>query len=477
MVREVPGSSPRSLRPRPVQDRAIRTVDAVLGATIGLIEKQGEDAVTVQQVLNSSGVSSGSLYHHFGDRDGLIAAAQVTRFLRVIEMDEALYRVVSSKAGEATLLERAEQLAQLALSEDRQRLRWIRISAIASAHQRPALHATLSYAMTRLFDAMELQVSAAKKLGELPTAIDARTLAIYATIYGHALVLNDLDPTASDQAGWLDVQRATFRAVFRPSAPAPDISSSMESREASRRRLERARDRLQRLDLPCTDLSLLEDGLAPQGSGRRGRRPSSLDEPARRAVSLATDAVLTGRARELTAESVMAEAGLSTGGFTRRFGNRAGLLDAARLDIELQREYELITDFTALIERSPDHAAFRAGILGWISSFSVGEQQHRVPIALELLAASQTDDVLRSSLAGLSQRATDLLIERIVVAQERELIRSDLTPHGIARLLQSHPIWFEIMRLDNTPPPPLAWVPLLEGLLSGLDPAMALVSH
>jgi AcrR family transcriptional regulator len=473
MAREVSTLFPRDLRPRPVQQRAISTVDAVLSATIDLIEQQGEDAVTVQQVLDRSGISSGSLYHHFRDRDGLIAAAQVTRFLRVTEMDEELYRAVVSTDTRTTLLEQAERLAQFALTGDRQRLRWVRISAIVSAHQRPVLHETLSHAMTRLFDAMELHVAAAKKLGEVPDAIDARTLAIYATIYGHALVLDDLDPTATDHQGWLDVQRATFRAIFRPSTPAPEVTSSTDGREASTRRLERARDRLQRLDLPCTDLSLLADGLAPQGSGRRARRPSSLDDQAQLAVSLATDAVLAGRARELTAESVMEATGLSTGGFTRRFGNRAGLLDAARLDIELQREHELLTDFTALVRHSPDHAAFRAGILGWIAGYALETQQQRVPVALELLAASQTDDVVRSSLSSLSQRATDLLIERIVIAQERGLVRSDLTPHGIARLLQGHLIWFAIVRLDTTPPPPAAWAPLLEGLLSGLDPALA----
>jgi len=469
--------APQALRPRPVQQRAVGTVDAVLSATIELIERHGEAAVTVQQVLDRSGVSSGSLYHHFRDRAGLIAAAQVTRFLRVIEIDEALYRVVGSDDDAIPLAERAERLAQVALSEERQHLRWVRISALASAHQRPALHTSLSEAMTRLFDAMEQQITAAKHRGELPAAIDPRTLAIYATIYGHALVLNDLDPPSTDPAGWLDVQRATFSAILQPSTPAPRITSSMENCEASQRRLERARDRLQRLDMDCTDLLLLEDGLAPQGSGRRGRRPSSLDDHARHAVRIATEAVLTGRARELTAEAVMAATGLSTGRFTRRFGNRAGLLDAARLDIELQREHEMLTDFTNLIEHSPDHAAFRAGILGWIASFQPNGQHLRVPVTLDLLAASQTDDVLRASLAGLSQRATDLFIERIVRAQQRGLVRSDLTPHGIARLLQGHSIWFAIVGLDRTPPPPIAWAPLLEGLLSGLDPARAAPEH
>jgi AcrR family transcriptional regulator len=473
MAKEWNGPSPTALRPRPVQQRAVGTIDAVLTATIGLLEESGEAGVTVQQVLSRSGVSSGSLYHHFGDRDGLIAAAQVARFLRVVEIDDVLYRAAAAIEAEDTstrLVTQFEQLIRHAISPERQEMRWVRISALASAHQRPALHDTLSAAMSRLFDTLEGIFTHEQRIGTLAADISPRTLAIYATVYGHGLVLDDLDPDAADQDGWLDVQRATFHAIRDDGSPRPTPSAPSGLPDHVRRRLERARDRLRRLEESETYLALLEDGLAPQG-GRRGPRPASLDDASREVLAVASAAILAGRGRELTVEEVMAATGLSTGGFTRRFGNRAGMMDAVRLDIELRREHELLVDFARLVETAGDARAFRAGILGWVSGLSDSEPQHRTHVALDLLVSSRTDPILRTAFAGLTQRSTDLLVELIVHAQQRGLIRDDLSPQGIARMLQGHPIWFAMIGLDRAAPDPATWMPLLDRLLRGLDPS------
>ncbi len=45
-----------------------------LAAALALFEAQGVAATTVEQVRDRAGVSIGSLYHHFGSRDGLVAA-------------------------------------------------------------------------------------------------------------------------------------------------------------------------------------------------------------------------------------------------------------------------------------------------------------------------------------------------------------------------------------------------------------------
>lgn len=51
-------------------DTRINTVEAVIE-----LAASGLDAVTIEAVVRVSGTTNGSIYHHFGNRDGLLSAA------------------------------------------------------------------------------------------------------------------------------------------------------------------------------------------------------------------------------------------------------------------------------------------------------------------------------------------------------------------------------------------------------------------
>ncbi|MFM7871298.1 MAG: TetR/AcrR family transcriptional regulator, partial [Actinomycetota bacterium] len=53
--------------------------------TRNLVSRLGVDAVTVEMVLTDSGVSKGSLYHHFKDFDALIETVQVRSFSEFVD--------------------------------------------------------------------------------------------------------------------------------------------------------------------------------------------------------------------------------------------------------------------------------------------------------------------------------------------------------------------------------------------------------
>ena len=57
---------------RPIAER--RSRERALVAALALFEIQGVAGTTIEQVRDSAGISIGSLYHHFGSRDGLVAA-------------------------------------------------------------------------------------------------------------------------------------------------------------------------------------------------------------------------------------------------------------------------------------------------------------------------------------------------------------------------------------------------------------------
>ncbi|MEP9364033.1 TetR/AcrR family transcriptional regulator [Nocardioides sp. CN2-186] len=72
----------------PLQTRSSSSADRMLDATLELLEAGGLQAVTVAAVAQLAETSNGSLYHRFGDRAGLLLAAQ-DRALSTIETETA----------------------------------------------------------------------------------------------------------------------------------------------------------------------------------------------------------------------------------------------------------------------------------------------------------------------------------------------------------------------------------------------------
>lgn len=79
-----PEHAPEGLRRAPLQSRSQDSTDRMLDAALAIIAREGMAGLSIAAVSRESGVSNGALYHRFGDRHGLVVAAQ-DRFLDRIE--------------------------------------------------------------------------------------------------------------------------------------------------------------------------------------------------------------------------------------------------------------------------------------------------------------------------------------------------------------------------------------------------------
>ncbi|GHH89449.1 TetR/AcrR family transcriptional regulator [Streptomyces capillispiralis] len=89
----------------PKQHRGEVTAEQLLDAALRVFAESGEQGLTVQAVTRASGVSMGSLYHHFGSLDGLVTAL-LTRWLERLlgEMVTALEQAESARDGVGALV-------------------------------------------------------------------------------------------------------------------------------------------------------------------------------------------------------------------------------------------------------------------------------------------------------------------------------------------------------------------------------------
>ncbi|WP_327430761.1 TetR/AcrR family transcriptional regulator [Streptomyces sp. NBC_01236] len=84
----------------PKQQRGEATVELLLDAALRVYADAGEQGLTVSAVTKASGVSLGSLYHHFGSLDGLLAALTQRWLGRLLgEMVTALGHTRTARTG------------------------------------------------------------------------------------------------------------------------------------------------------------------------------------------------------------------------------------------------------------------------------------------------------------------------------------------------------------------------------------------
>ncbi|MGW1812232.1 TetR/AcrR family transcriptional regulator [Streptomyces sp. NPDC002125] len=90
----------------PKQHRGEVTSDLLLDAALRVFVASGEQGLTVSAVVEASGVSLGSLYHHFGSIDGLIAALSHRWLDRLLgELAKALGDSGTAEEGIAAVVE------------------------------------------------------------------------------------------------------------------------------------------------------------------------------------------------------------------------------------------------------------------------------------------------------------------------------------------------------------------------------------
>jgi len=178
----------RPARRRAEQSRAIQKIDALVEATVRVLEADGEAGVRVAEICDQVGVSYGSVYHHFGDREGLIRAAQFARLRAQPGQDiESFASALDGNAG--SFIDSLMEICRSIASIERGPVREVRTSVLASTHGRPELRGPVDELETKVMDDLEAVVIKAQELGITDSAVDARALAAYLAAVSYGLVL------------------------------------------------------------------------------------------------------------------------------------------------------------------------------------------------------------------------------------------------------------------------------------------------
>ncbi len=197
------------------KERLVRTV-------LELASEGSFDDIKVEDVLASSGVSTGSLYHHFEDFDHLIETAMVERY---VELQNAGFLLVGSALDEAEDrddLERRLVDASVAyLKLNTPEVRFDRARILAAADRSERLRGILGEAQQELTDSLAGMFARAQRPeGLLDPELDPRAIAVLVQAYTFGRVVDDVVPEPMEQTKWLELVLTVFMRGLVPD-PAP----------------------------------------------------------------------------------------------------------------------------------------------------------------------------------------------------------------------------------------------------------------
>ena len=191
-------------RREPVERGVHPTKATLLDTAVTLLDTLHVDQITAEMVLDRSGVSRGSLYHHFEDLPDLLETALVARFARAIDESVARLRTAYAKAGSVDDLRRF--LGEVTRGTQARRLaarRKQRVIAFAEALDSERMLARLGLEQRRLTGAMTDVIAAAQERGWMRRELDPHAVAVLIQSYTLGRIIDDVDPEGVDEAAWI----------------------------------------------------------------------------------------------------------------------------------------------------------------------------------------------------------------------------------------------------------------------------------
>jgi AcrR family transcriptional regulator len=177
------------------------TRDALITAATGVLETRAPEDVKVDEILAASGISSGSLYHHFRDLSDLIDHAMIARFANYSHRNiDALVELTDKARDRESLSELFRAYIASQAAPDRADARTMRAQVVARATHDERFRALFLAEQDRVIGAVADLAREFQSRGLVDSTLDPTAIAVFFGIYNIGLVINDLltDPASPD---------------------------------------------------------------------------------------------------------------------------------------------------------------------------------------------------------------------------------------------------------------------------------------
>jgi AcrR family transcriptional regulator len=190
-------------------------MQAVLDAVGERLMNADESLIRIPEICEATGVNYGSVYHHFGSREGVIDAAYHQMFSKLAEEDIAVLHMVSVSAQsyDDYVVSVQGLIGTFASGEERKARRALRARIVAASMTRPELRQLIGATQSRLTSELRRIVEYGQERNWLTSDISAQTIAVMIQVLLVGRTIDDVSATPIDNAEW-EVSMGLLLAVL-----------------------------------------------------------------------------------------------------------------------------------------------------------------------------------------------------------------------------------------------------------------------
>lgn len=195
------------------------TRERLVDTTVQMLDSRDIDQLNINEVLETAGISKGSMYHHFHDFDDLINAALVRRFTRGVDADiTQMQGILTSTRTASQFFSAIEELTTQVHTPERSNRRAERAAVLARAHEYEQLRAALAGEQYRLTTALADIIREAQSRGWIDAEVDPVAFATFVQAFTLGQIVNDIlvesaEDTAMDYGAWHSLVHRVITSV------------------------------------------------------------------------------------------------------------------------------------------------------------------------------------------------------------------------------------------------------------------------
>lgn len=181
------------------------TKQALIDTTLQLLDEMPVHEVTTEQVLQSSEISVGSLYHHFKDFSDLLDHALVAKYAQFTQMNvDGMARVLADSKNAKEYKKNILKLLEFTHSTSNADLRKVRAYILSQATVRPGLGAMMREVQSELTGKLSEIIGDAQSRGWIQPNISPIIIATFIQTYGVGRIVDDLSYPQMDNDEWTE---------------------------------------------------------------------------------------------------------------------------------------------------------------------------------------------------------------------------------------------------------------------------------
>jgi len=180
-----------------------------------LLNEKNSDQITAEEVLDKSGISKGSLYHHFEDLSDLIETTLIIRYAYWIDLSiRSMSKLLESGKTTKLLKEGLFKATYATQSDAMAKTRLERAQIVSLAQNNPRLLKKFTVETDRMTDSFEDLIREVIDRKLFKANLEPRAIALFIQAYTFGLVLNDLSGNKVKYEDWVSLINQVISEVF-----------------------------------------------------------------------------------------------------------------------------------------------------------------------------------------------------------------------------------------------------------------------